>query len=71
MINAPGCFELMDRASHYRHQADHARRLAEAAWQPDLEDTLRRLARDFDETAEDTEAGATEVRHPELLPRNL
>jgi hypothetical protein len=58
----------MDRASHYRHQADHARRLAEAAWQPDLQDTLRRLARDFDETAEDIEAGATEVRHPELLP---
>jgi len=25
------------------------------------------LARDFDETAEDVEAGATEVRHPEVL----
>jgi hypothetical protein len=25
------------------------------------------LARDFDETAEDIEAGATEMRHPELL----
>jgi hypothetical protein len=49
-------------------RADHARRLAEATWQPDLEDMLRRLARDFDETAEDIEAGATEMRHPELLP---
>ena len=57
----------MDRASHYRHQVDQARRLAEAAWQPDLKDMLRRLAEDFDETAEDIEAGATEMRHPELL----
>jgi hypothetical protein len=28
---------------------------------------LRRLAQDFDETAEDIEAGATEMRHPEIL----
>jgi len=28
---------------------------------------LRRLAREFDETAEDIEAGAAEMRHPELL----
>jgi hypothetical protein len=47
MINAPGCFEFMDRASHYRHEADHARRLAEVTWQPDLEDMLRRLAQDL------------------------
>jgi hypothetical protein len=67
MINAPGCFEFMDRASHYRHEADHARRLAEVTWQPDLEDMLRRLAQDFDEIAEDIEAGATEMPHPELL----
>jgi hypothetical protein len=26
------------------------------------------LAQDFDETAEDIEAGATEMSHPELLP---
>ena len=58
----------MDRASHYRHEADHARRLAEVTWQPDLDDMLRRLAQGFDETAEDIEAGATEMRHPELLP---
>jgi hypothetical protein len=68
MINTPGCFEFMDRASHYRHEADHARRLAELTWQPDLEDMLRRLAQDFDEIADDIEAGATEMRHPELLP---
>jgi hypothetical protein len=58
----------MDRASYYHYEADHAPRLAEATWQPDLEDMLRRLARDFDETAEDIEAGVTEMRHPEVLP---
>jgi len=70
MINAPGCFACMDRASHYRHQADHARRLADATWQPDLADMLRHLAQDFDETAEDIEAGATEMRHPRFCSRN-
>jgi hypothetical protein len=68
MITAPRCFGFMDRTSYYHCEADHARRLAEATWQSDLEDMLRRLARDFDETAEDIEAGATEMRHPELLP---
>jgi hypothetical protein len=58
----------MDRTSYYREQADHARHLAEATWQHDLEEMLRRLARDFDETAEDIEAGATEMRDPELPP---
>ncbi len=57
----------MDRASHYREQADHARQLAEATSLDDLKEMLRHLARDFDETAEDIEAGATKVRHPELL----
>ena len=57
----------MDGGSYYRERADHARRLAEAAWQDDLKETLLRLAQDFDEIAEDIEAGATEPRHPELL----
>jgi len=57
----------MNRASNYRQHADHARKLAEATWQHDLEEMLRRLAREFDETAEDIEAGAAEMRHPELL----
>jgi hypothetical protein len=50
---------------------DHARRareLAEAAWQPELESTLRRVAQEFDEAAEDIEAG--EARDTELLPRD-
>jgi hypothetical protein len=67
MINALRCFGFMNRASHYRRQADHARQLAEATWQPDLEDMLRHLAQDLDEMAEDLEAGATEIRHDEPL----
>jgi hypothetical protein len=57
----------MDRASHYRDLARHARQLAEASWQDNLEEVLCRLAQDFDEIAEDIEAGSEEPRHPELL----
>jgi hypothetical protein len=67
MVSDQQCFVVMDRASDYRKQADHARQLAEATWQDNLEEMLHRLARDFDEIAEDIEAGATELRHPELL----
>ena len=56
----------MHRARHYRELADHARQLAQATWQDDLENTLRCVAREFDEIADDIEAGATEVRHPDL-----
>jgi len=58
----------MDLSAHYRDQANHARQLADATWQLDLEDFLRRLAKDYDETAQDIEAGVSEVRHSELLP---
>jgi hypothetical protein len=54
----------MDRAAHYRDKANRALRLAEAAWQPELKDRLRSLAKDYDEIAEDIETGATEIRHP-------
>jgi hypothetical protein len=57
----------MNRPSHYRELADHVRRLAEMTWQDDLEALLLRAAQDYDGAAEDLEAGATEVRHPELL----
>jgi hypothetical protein len=36
-------------------------------WQGDLEVLLHRLAEEYEETAEDLEAGASDVRHPELL----
>jgi len=61
------CFKVMDRAAHYRDQAKHARRLADAAWQLDLADMLRRLAEDYDERAECVETGTPEIRHAELL----
>jgi hypothetical protein len=67
MVYGPRCFEGMDGASYYRERADHLRRLAEMTWQRDLKGVVRNLAQDYDETAEDLEAGATEVRHPELL----
>ena len=57
----------MTDASYYRERADHVRRLAEMTWQDELEALLRGVARNYQEVAEDLEAGATEVRHPELL----
>jgi hypothetical protein len=57
----------MDRVSYYREQADHVRRLAEMTWQDDLRGVLGGLAQDYEEVAEDLEAGATEIRHAELL----
>ena len=45
----------MDDASYYREQAQHARELAEVAWQSELKDTLRRVAQELDEAAENIE----------------
>jgi len=45
----------MDRADHYRAKANNARRLADAAWQPELKDRLHRLADDYEEIAQHTE----------------
>jgi len=56
----------MVRAAYYRDQAKHARQLADASWQPDLAEMLRRLANDFDERARYTETVA-ESRNAELL----
>jgi hypothetical protein len=57
----------MADVSYYRERANHLRRLAEMTWQGELEVSLRRLAEDYDETADDLEAGATGIRHPDLL----
>jgi hypothetical protein len=59
----------MNRAAHYRDQATHARQLADAAWQPELRDMLRSIAKDCDEVAEGIETGATEIRDAGLLDR--
>jgi hypothetical protein len=60
-------FRSYDSAAVYRDRANHARELADAAWQLNLKDMLRGLAKDYDEVAEDIETGATEIRHAELL----
>jgi len=33
-------------------------------WQPELEDTLRRVAQEFDEAAENIETGVADAPHP-------
>jgi hypothetical protein len=40
-------------------------------WQENLEALLRRVAHDYDEVANDLEAGATEIRHKELSANGL
>jgi hypothetical protein len=57
----------MDRAAHFRCQANHARQLADATHKGDLEDLLVVWQRDYDEVAHDIETGANEIRHAELL----
>jgi hypothetical protein len=69
MVFEPGCSAIMNRAAHYRDQATHARQLADAAWQPELRDMLRSIAKDCDEVAEGIETGATEIRDAGLLDR--
>jgi hypothetical protein len=60
-VSAPSCLQVMDDPSHYREIARHARELAETTWQPALEDTLRRVAREFDEAAENIESGIADA----------
>jgi hypothetical protein len=59
----------MQPPRYYREQAQHARRLAGMVHQPDVEETLCRMAEDFDDIAHDLETGAVDIRHPELLPQ--
>ena len=66
MVFRRRCFRVMNRATHYRDQANHARLLADAAWQLDLADMLRRLAEDYDERAECIETGTPEIRYADL-----
>ena len=43
--------------------------MADAAWQPELKEALRRVANDYDEVVEDIETDADKIRHRELLYR--
>jgi hypothetical protein len=64
------CFAAMADVSYCRERANHLRRLAETTSQRDLAVELCRLAQEYDETVEDLEAGAIEIRHPYLLRRD-
>jgi hypothetical protein len=59
----------MNSASNYRDRANHLRQLAEMTWQDDLEALLHRAAHDYDEVADDLEAGCTEIRAQQAYPR--
>ena len=50
----------MSRASHYRAQADLARRLAELTVQPDLERELRYVAEELDHLANEIASDNTD-----------
>jgi hypothetical protein len=60
----------MHHPSYYREQAERARRLSSVATDRELQETLKRIAHDYDDIAEDLETGAIEVRHPELMPQS-
>jgi hypothetical protein len=60
----------MHDAKYYRDQATKARRLAWQLRQPDVSALLSQMASDYDDVAEDLEAGAIEVRHRELMPQH-
>jgi hypothetical protein len=66
-VSRPGVRVDMHPPEYYRELAQRARRLAGMVHQSDVKRALLKAAKDFDEIAEDLEAGA-EVRHPELMP---
>jgi hypothetical protein len=61
----------MSRASHYRAQADLARRLAEITVQPNLERKLRHVAEELDHLAKETASDDPDFLRSEVLePRD-
>jgi hypothetical protein len=63
-------WQSMRNAAYYRDQAERARRLADGVpGQSDVRKSLRYIAQNYDEVAEDIEQGVIEVRHPELTPQ--
>jgi hypothetical protein len=59
----------MHSADYYRRQAVRALQIADTAHQPEIREMLRAAAHEYEEIAEDIDAGAIEIRHPELLPQ--
>jgi len=61
----------MSRASHYRAQADHARRLAEITVQPNLERELLHVAEELNHLAKKIASDDTDFLRSEVLePRD-
>jgi hypothetical protein len=58
---------LVHASTHYREQADRARRLSSYHGE-EIRNRLLQLARWYDEVADDLEASVP-VRHPEMLRR--
>jgi hypothetical protein len=56
----------MRRSYYYHAQADHARRLADITVQPNVEEILRRVAKELDHLADDVAGGETVVRDTEM-----
>ena len=59
----------MHDPTYYREHAARARRLARSITNGEAERMLLRMAEEYEDVAEDLEAGAIEVRHPELMPQ--
>ena len=57
----------MSRASHYRAQADLARRLAEITVQPNLERELRSVSKELDDLANELASDDSDSLCSEML----
>jgi hypothetical protein len=70
-VLAVGVLKGMSRPSHYRAQADLARRLAEITTQPNLERELRHVAEELDHLANEIASDDTDFLRSEVLePRD-
>jgi hypothetical protein len=57
----------MSRASHYRAQADLARRLADITVQPNLERELRSVSKELDDLANELASDHSDFLRSEIL----
>jgi hypothetical protein len=57
----------MSRASHYRAQADLARRLADITVQPNLERELRSVSKELDDLANEIASDDPDLLRSEML----
>jgi hypothetical protein len=70
-VLAVGVQQGMSRASHYRAQADLARRLAEITVQPNVERELRYVAEELDHLANEIAGDNTDFLRSEVVePRD-